>query len=97
MWKWISGPPRIDHEIEQWVVRMAKENSDWGYDRIGGAMANLAYRLSDQTVGNILQRHGIPPAPEQKRTTTWADFIQRTWLSLQGLTFSRRKYSRCVG
>ena len=33
--------PRIDDEIEQWVVRMAKENSDWGYDRIVGAMANL--------------------------------------------------------
>jgi len=39
---------------------MAKENSDWGYDRIVGAMANLGYRLSDQTVGNILQRHGTP-------------------------------------
>ena len=30
------GRPRIDDEIEQWVVRMAKENSDWGYDRIVG-------------------------------------------------------------
>ena len=50
------GRPRIDNEIEQLVVRMAKENSDWGYDRIAGAMANLGYRLSDQTVGNILQR-----------------------------------------
>jgi len=54
------GRPRIDDEIEQWVVPMATENSDWGYDRIVGAMANLGYRLSDQTVGNILQRHGIP-------------------------------------
>jgi hypothetical protein len=58
------GRPRIDDEIEQWVVRIAKENADWGYDRIVGAMANLGYRLSDQTVGNILQRHGIPPAPD---------------------------------
>jgi putative transposase len=54
------GRPSIDGEIEQMVVRMAKENSDWGYDRIVGAMANLGYRLSDQTVGNILQRHDIP-------------------------------------
>ncbi len=57
------GRPRIDHETEQLVVRMAKENSDWGYDRIVGAMANLGYTLSDQTVGNILQRHDILPAP----------------------------------
>ena len=47
-----------------------------GYDRIVGAMANLGYTLSDQTVGNILQRHGILPAPARKRTTTWADFIR---------------------
>ena len=90
------GRPRIDHEIEQWVVRMAQDNSDWGYDRIVGAMANLGYRLSDQTVGNILQRHGIPPAPERKRTTIWADFI-RAHMAVQGLTFSLWKYSRCVG
>ena len=64
------GRPRIDYEIEQLVVRMAKENSDWGYDRIVGAMANLGYTLSGQTVGNILQRHDVPTAPARKRTTT---------------------------
>ena len=78
------GRPRIDDEIEQWVVRMAKENSDWGYDRIVGAMANLGYRLSDQTVGNILQRHDIPPAPERKCTTTWTDFIRAHMSVLAG-------------
>ena len=81
------GRPRIDDEIEQWVVRMAKENSDWGYDRIVGAMANLGYRLSDQTVGNILQRHGIPPAPDRKRTTTWSDFIRAHMSVLAGTDF----------
>ena len=81
------GRPRIDNEIEQLVVRMAKENSDWGYDRIAGAMANLGYRLSDQTVGNILQRHGIPPAQERKRKTTWADFIRAHLSVLAGTDF----------
>ena len=66
---------------------MAKENSDWGYDRIVGAMSNLGYRLSDQTVGNILQRHGIPPAPERKRTTTWTDFIRAHMAVLAGTDF----------
>ena len=81
------GRPRIDNEIEQLVVRMAKENTDWGYDRIVGAMANLGYRLSDQTGGNILQRHSIPPAPERKRTTTWADFIRAHMAVLTGTDF----------
>src|SRR5499426_3370489 len=59
-----------------WVVRMAQENRSWGYDRIVGALANLGHTISDQTVGNILKRHGIPPAPERKTTTTWKEFIR---------------------
>ena len=55
---------------------MAKENPGWGYDRIVGAMANLGHRLSDQTVGNILRRHDIPPAPKRKQTASWKDFIR---------------------
>jgi putative transposase len=81
------GRPRIDDQIEQLVLRMAKENSDWGYDRIVGAMANLGYTLSDQTVGNILQRQGIPPAPQRWRTTTWADFIRAHMSVLAGTDF----------
>jgi putative transposase len=57
------------------VVRMAQENRSWGYDRIAGALKHLGYTISDQTVGNILKRHGIPPAPERKKTTTWHEFI----------------------
>jgi putative transposase len=70
------GRPRVDEETERLVVRMAKENPGWGYDRIVGAMANLGLRLSDQTVGNILRRHDIPPARKRKQATSWKDFIR---------------------
>jgi putative transposase len=70
------GRPMIDQELEALVVRMAQENRSGGYDRIGGALANLGYTISDQTVGNILKRHGLPPAPERKTTTTWKEFIR---------------------
>jgi transposase InsO family protein len=70
------GRPPTDQGLEALVVRMARENRSWGYDRIVGALANLGYTISDQTVGNILKRHGIPPAPERKSTTTWKEFIQ---------------------
>jgi putative transposase len=70
------GRPTIDKEVEELVVRMAQENRAWGYDRIVGALANLGYTISDQTVGNILKRHGLPPAPERKTTTTWKEFIR---------------------
>jgi putative transposase len=63
-----AGRPRVDEETERLVVQMAQENPTWGYDRIVGALANLGQRLSDQTVGNILRRHGVensrtPPFP----------------------------------
>jgi len=70
------GRPTISAEIETLVVRIAHENRSWGYDRIVGALAHLGYTISDQTVGNILKRHGIPPAPERKQTTTWQEFIR---------------------
>ena len=71
-----AGRPRVHQAIEDLVVRMARENRSWGYDRIVGALANLGYTISDQTVGNILKRHGLPPAPERKKTVTWREFIQ---------------------
>ncbi len=81
------GRPRVDGEVEQLVVRMARENPGWGYDRIVGALANLGYELSDQTVGNILRRNGIPPAPHRKQTTTWKDFIRAHMDVLAGTDF----------
>jgi len=57
------GRPLIDQELEALIVRLAKENRSWGYDRIVGALANLGWTVSAQTVGNVLKRHGLPPAP----------------------------------
>jgi putative transposase len=70
------GRPPIDEELEALVVRIAHENRSWGYDRIVGTLAHLGYTISDQTIGNILKRQGIPPAPERKQTTTWKEFIR---------------------
>ena len=81
------GRPRIAAEIERLVVRLARANSGWGYDRIVGALANLGHTVSDQTVGNILRRQGIAPAPERKRTTTWSQFIRSHMAVLVGTDF----------
>jgi putative transposase len=70
------GPPLVDAELEALVIRLAQENRSWGYDRIVGALKHVGYTISDQTVGNILKRHGIPPAPKRKEMTTWQEFIR---------------------
>jgi hypothetical protein len=75
------GRPRVDQELEDLVVQMAQENRSWGYDRIVGALAHLGYEISDQTVGNILKRRGLLPAPERKKTTMWKEFI-RTYMDM---------------
>ena len=59
-----------------WYGRQRSASSDWSYDRIVGALSNLGHQLSDETVGNILRRRGIAPAPQRKRTTTWKEFIR---------------------
>jgi putative transposase len=71
-----AGRPTIDEELEALVVRLARDNRSWGYDRIAGVLHHLGYAISDQTVGNILKRHSILPAPERKKTTTWKEFIR---------------------
>jgi len=44
------GRPLVTPELERLVIQLAKENLAWGYDRIAGALANLGYEVSDQTV-----------------------------------------------
>ena len=90
------GRPPVDQELEALVVRMAQENRSWGYDRIAGALQHLGYTSSDQSVGNILKRHGIPPAPERKTTTTWKEFM-RTHLDVLVATdfFTAQVWTAC--
>jgi putative transposase len=82
-----AGRPKVDQETERLVVQMARENPSWGYDRIVGALANLGHGLSDQTVGNVLRRHGISPAPKRKQSISWKDFIRAHRDVLVGMDF----------
>ena len=70
------GRPPIGIELEKLIIQFSEENPGWGYDRIQGALTNLGYKISDRTVGNVLIRNGIPPAPGRNQDTTWANFIK---------------------
>ena len=49
-----TGRPPVSREIEELVVRTARENRRWGYDRIQGALANLGHTIAANTVKRIL-------------------------------------------
>jgi putative transposase len=73
------GRPGTRPELEALVVRMAEENRGWGYRRIQGALSNLKHNLARSTIAAILERHGIEPAPERNRKTTWKEFLAQHW------------------
>jgi putative transposase len=81
------GRPRTVAEIEALVVRMAQENRDWGYSRIEGALSNLRHKLGRSTIAAILKRHGIEPAPERIKKTTWKEFLAQHWEVLVAADF----------
>jgi putative transposase len=82
------GRPCVEKEIVDLVLRFARENVSWGYDKIQGALANLGHKISDQTVGNILKEHGVGPSEERKRKTTWKTFIKSHWDVLGAIDFT---------
>ena len=70
------------------VVKFAKDNPTWGYDRIQGALANIGYTISDTTVANILKKHGIEPAPNRQRTGSWSAFLKAHWDVIAAIDFT---------
>ncbi|QDU92356.1 integrase core domain-containing protein [Lignipirellula cremea] len=82
------GRPRIRQLIVDLILRFAQENPSWGYDRIQGALANVGYHISDTTVGNVLKQHGIEPAPDRQRQTTWTTFLKAHWDVLAAIDFT---------
>jgi putative transposase len=65
---------RTAPELRRLVLRLASENSSWGYRRIQGELAELGYPIAASTVWSILTRAGIDPAP-RRDGPTWRQFL----------------------
>ena len=82
------GRPRVRQIIVDLVLRFARENPSWGFDRIQGSLANVGYHISDTTVGNILKAHGVEPAPDRQRAGSWSTFLKAHWDVLAAIDFT---------
>ena len=74
-WKNRGGRPRTEKELEQLIVRLVRENNDWGHGKIQGECRKLGHEVSTQTIANILRRHGIPPAPDRSSSPNWRQLM----------------------
>jgi putative transposase len=72
-------------EISSLILRMATENSGWGYTRIQGALKNLGHGVARSTVANVLKDNGIAPAPD--RPSSWRTFLRAHWGAIAGADF----------
>jgi hypothetical protein len=70
-----SGRPPTCRSIQALTLRLARENSCWGYRRIHGELTALGIKAAPSTVWEIPKQHGIEPAPERDRQT-WAEFLR---------------------
>lgn len=71
-----SGRPRVDPAIRALVLRLARENPRWGYQRIVGELAGLGISVSATSVRKILVAGGLGPAGRRSGGPSWSEFIR---------------------
>jgi putative transposase len=59
------GRPPLDQQVRQLILRLARENSHWGYVRIVGELRKLGITVSATLVLDVLRRADVPPAQER--------------------------------
>jgi hypothetical protein len=70
------GRPLLDEDMQALIVRLARENPRWGYQRIQGELLRLGMRVSATAIRTTLRRHGLDPAP-RRPATSWRAFLRQ--------------------
>ena len=71
-----AGRPPLDQDVQQLIVRLAKKNPRWGYQRVQGELLHLRLRVSASAIRTTLRRHGLDSAP-RPMATTWHAFLRQ--------------------
>ena len=81
-----NGRPPLDTKIRELVLRLARENPRWGYQRIAGEINGLGLKVSATTVRKILRQAGIGPAGE-RGGLSWRAFLRAQAQSMLAVDF----------
>jgi putative transposase len=91
------GRPPLDPETIELIVRMARENSSWGYLQIRGVLLKLGIRVST-SIRSVLRRDGLGPAP-RRTGPSWSEFLQaqaRGIVAIDPLQWSQSGSAPCT-
>jgi transposase len=80
------GRPSIDVTTRELVLRLARENSRWGYQRIVGELRKLGLAVSPSTVRRLLAKAGLGPAP-RRAGPSWREFLRAQAASVVACDF----------
>jgi putative transposase len=69
------GRPALTEEIRDLVLRLARENPRWGYQRIVAELAGVGVGVSATTVAKVLRQAGVPPAGARTQLG-WREFLR---------------------
>jgi putative transposase len=72
--------------LRELVLRLARENPGWGYQRIAGELLKLGLRISPSTVRRLLASAGLEPAP-RRHAVSWPSFLRGQAASLLACDF----------
>jgi len=70
-----GGRPRLSQDLQNLIISLAKENPRWGYGEIEGELLKLGVKVSQTTIRNVLNRHGIVPAPVRAGSIGWRQLM----------------------
>ena len=70
------GRPPLAGATRELILRLARENPHWGYQRIAGELKHLGLAASATTIRKVLCRAGVPPAPQRARQS-WRSFLRQ--------------------
>jgi transposase len=70
------GRPPLDQDVQALILRLARENSRWGYQRIQGELLRLGVQVSATAIRTTLRNHGFDPAP-RRTAPSWRAFLRQ--------------------
>jgi hypothetical protein len=72
--RWPGRPP-LPPELQELILRLARENPRWGGQRLRGELLALGHRVSATAIQGVLRRHRVPPAP-RRAGLAWSAFLR---------------------